>query len=580
MYSQTFIVASQIRSKKEGVKTPFDLMKRNRFSTQWISGYVAATTMLVLTAGHISAQTSDPVIVSQPQDVSAGAGTAVQFSITLSGTMPIFNNWYLLTNSTAILLSSSASNNPGGTVTFTKTLVAQNPQSYFAISSNSVGVVTSRVATLTIQPVPPTITNQPPDIQTNAGASVTLKVSATGTAPLSYQWYYNGGALAAGTKSSLTFTNVSTNASGSYQANVSNNYGSATSRVATLTILPVPPTILDQPSDIQANAGGSVTLRVSATGYAPLSYQWYYNGNALAAATKSSLTFTNVSTNASGSYQALVSNDYGSATSRIATVTILPVPPTISGQPQDIQTNTGASITFKVTAFGYAPLSYQWYYNGSALAAPTGSSLSLTNVSTNNAGSYQAIVSDNYGSTTSRVATLTIGPPAPQPPTITTQPSNVVISSSGPSTAFFSVTATGALPLIYQWYFKGSALPSANASSLSVSNAAGDASNAGSYYVRITNGIGSVTSHVATLTFQSLSPAQVTLLSHSTTYNWDVLLLSSLETNKNYTLQGSSDMRSWWNIYSFLASVTQRQFTNAIGSSTNVNGFYYRMSSP
>src|SRR5205814_9702955 len=62
---------------------------------------------------------------------------------------------------------------------------------------------------LTILLVPPTITGEPPDIQTNSGANITLKVTATGTAPLSYQWYYNGSALAAATKSSLSVANAS-----------------------------------------------------------------------------------------------------------------------------------------------------------------------------------------------------------------------------------------------------------------------------------------------------------------------------------------------------------------------------------
>src|SRR5207247_3402366 len=125
------------------------------------------------------------------------------------------------------------------------------------------------------------------------------------------------------------------------------------------------------------------------TGTAPLSYQWYYNGSSLAAATRSSLSLTDVSTNASGSYQAIVSNNYGSATSRVATLTILPV--RIIVQPPDIQTNSGANIALTVTAAGADPLRYQWYYNGSALAAATIRILSLTNVSTNSSGDYQAI---------------------------------------------------------------------------------------------------------------------------------------------------------------------------------------------
>jgi hypothetical protein len=201
----------------------------------------------------------------------------------------------------------------------------------------------------------------------------------------------------------------------------------------------------------------------------------------------------------------------------------------------------------------------------------------LSNVSTSASGGYQAIVTNSYGSATSRVATLTITPPGPQPPTITKQPASVIVSSNGPSTATFSVTASGDAPLIYQWYFNGSTLDTATASSLTLSNAAGDTSNAGSYCVLITNNVGSVTSKVVTLTFRSISQPQITLLSHSVT-NGDVLLLSSLETNKNYTLQSSSNLVYWANVYSFLARTTALRYTNH--QSTNLTGLYYRISSP
>src|SRR5580765_856609 len=112
-------------------------MKRNRLLTHWISRYIAATTMLVSAAWHASAQTSDPAIVSQPQDVSAAPGTIVRFVFSVSGTLPLSTAWYRLTNSTAIkFYSSVVSNGPSGTYSFTSSQIAQTPQSYFAVSSN------------------------------------------------------------------------------------------------------------------------------------------------------------------------------------------------------------------------------------------------------------------------------------------------------------------------------------------------------------------------------------------------------------------------------------------------------------
>src|SRR5436189_1354243 len=120
-------------------------MKTNRLLTHWISPYIAATMMLVPAARQTSAQTSDPVIVSEPQDISAAAGTTVRFVFSVSGTLPLSTAWYRITNSAAIkFYSSVVSNGPSGAYSFTNTQVAQTPQSYLAVSSNIFCVVYSR----------------------------------------------------------------------------------------------------------------------------------------------------------------------------------------------------------------------------------------------------------------------------------------------------------------------------------------------------------------------------------------------------------------------------------------------------
>jgi hypothetical protein len=81
-------------------------------------------------------------------------------------------------------------------------------------------------------------------------------------------------------------------------------------------------------------------------------------------------------------------------------------------------------------------------------------------------------------------------------PSITTQPASQTDSSG--TTAIFSVTATGAASLIYQWQFDGTNIAGATNTSLSVTNLV--QASAGSYIVTITNQWGSLTSSVAVLT--------------------------------------------------------------------------------
>jgi len=82
-------------------------------------------------------------------------------------------------------------------------------------------------------------------------------------------------------------------------------------------------------------------------------------------------------------------------------------------------------------------------------------------------------------------------------PVITTQPANQSVAP--PATATFSVTATGASPLSYQWSKNGTTISGATSSSYTTP-ATACADNGAQFVVVVTNSAGSVTSNPATLT--------------------------------------------------------------------------------
>jgi hypothetical protein len=83
--------------------------------------------------------------------------------------------------------------------------------------------------------------------------------------------------------------------------------------------------------------------------------------------------------------------------------------PVITGQPQDAIIATGAPVIFTVLAAGTAPLAYQWYRNGSAIAGATASSYTIGAVSSADSGAtFSVRVSNDVGVAWSRVATLTV----------------------------------------------------------------------------------------------------------------------------------------------------------------------------
>jgi hypothetical protein len=91
-------------------------------------------------------------------------------------------------------------------------------------------------------------------------------------------------------------------------------------------------------------------------------------------------------------------------------------PPTISTHPASVTVNSGASASFSVTATGSDPLSYQWLLNSVAISGSTSSTLSLSNVTSSNAGTYSVTVTNPAGSVSSNSATLTVNTPAPPAP--------------------------------------------------------------------------------------------------------------------------------------------------------------------
>ena len=161
-------------------------------------------------------------------------------------------------------------------------------------------------------------------------------------------------------------------------------------------------------------------------------------------------------------------------------------PPVITTQPQSQTADVGTSVSFNVVAYSTNAMTYQWRLNNLTISGATNDTLAINNVQSTNAGSYTVVVANSGGNVTSSNAVLTVN----TAPVITSQPSSNTVYAS--QSATFSVTATGASPLSYQWVFNGTNIANANTNAYTVTNA--QTSNQGNYAVVITNYLGSVTS--------------------------------------------------------------------------------------
>ena len=168
-----------------------------------------------------------------------------------------------------------------------------------------------------------------------------------------------------------------------------------------------PPVIESDPATQTVNAGQNVTLAVGATGAPPLTYRWWFGTREIPDATTNILTLDNVNALNAGSYVAVVANLFGAATSAPAVLTVIG-PPVITAQPTNQSVYPGQSATFGVSAVSSGAPTYQWQFLGSDLPDATNQTLTVANVTTNNAGAYAVRVGNNNGSITSRSAQLTV----------------------------------------------------------------------------------------------------------------------------------------------------------------------------
>jgi hypothetical protein len=157
------------------------------------------------------------------------------------------------------------------------------------------------------------------------------------------------------------------------------------------------------------SAGQPITLTVSVDAYPPPSYQWFFNQVAIPNAIYRSIQIPSAGPEHAGSYYAVLGHMLGNFTTRTAIVTVR-VPLTITSQPQSQTAVLGSSTLFRVGANGDAPLSYQWFFNGTT-ALGTGASLRLSPLRTQDAGAYTAVVRNGSGAVTSAPAILNVIPP-------------------------------------------------------------------------------------------------------------------------------------------------------------------------
>ena len=438
------------------------------------------------------------VITSQPLNRSGFPLTNLSFTVGVSGSSPYAYQWRFNgsnlpneTNSTLLRLS----------------VLPADSGTYTVVITNLISAVTSAPTSLTIW-TNPLVTSAPQNQAIMTGSNATFSVVAVSTTPIRYQWYFNTNTLLTdATNSTLLVTNAQLSQVGAYSALLSDDYGSAMSPAGLLFLnLPTFIALHPQPSNVVAFVGSSVSFTAAVAGSPPFFFRWAKNLNAFTNfvqnETNTIFEIPSVQLSNGAAYNIVVTNLVIN-TNLISRNAYLTVIESLTNQAVPIGTN----VTFRFTACtlnttSTSPsfvLKYRWWFNETNLVftnnAPntcTNIFLNLTNVQPSNSGTYLVVATNGVGTVLTQAATLTVM----QPPTITQQPADVIVSAGG--TVSFDVTADGRPPLSYQWHLGSTPLEGGTASTLLFADAKTD--NAGGYRAVVSNPDGSITSAVATLT--------------------------------------------------------------------------------
>ncbi|MDB6116225.1 MAG: hypothetical protein JWO08_6, partial [Verrucomicrobiaceae bacterium] len=335
----------------------------------------------------------------------------------------------------------------------------------------------------------PSITTPPgPALKTiPAGTEVSYTVTASGSAPLSYQWKKDNVKITGATDATLDLGAADWFDQGNYTVVVTNTLGTVTATAAKL-VVQSPPIIKTQPPAFKALLpGGAGTVAAVAVGPPTLRYQWFKGADPILGATKTSYAWAGAKVDVEGVYTLKVTNDFGNTVSDTVTVDVIDGPK-ITTQPQAAQTlatNDLLSLSVSATGDAHVPLSYQWQLNGVNIPGATDSLYQVAAVNWFNQGTYRVIVSNLGASVTSKNAVVTLHSP---PVIITPLPATRKVARNG--TGVLKVVAGGSPALTYQWSKGGVDILGAKAASYTLTRAS-DATVA-DYSVKVTNTYGNI----------------------------------------------------------------------------------------
>ena len=351
----------------------------------------------------------------------------------------------------------------------------------------------------------------------------------------------------------LELNDVQVSQAGSYQVTILGPASATNSAVATLDVIQAA-MVFAQPLSQDTWPGSNVTFSVTSIGNGSLAYQWFVDGSEIPDATDANYAIANVQPMHAGDYAVRLTDAVGTILSSVAHLAVH-THPVFTLEPVDRTVAVATSpinVPLAASAFSSTPVRYQWLRDGATITDATNATYVITNAQPEDSGSYAVMASDDYGSTTSSNALLSVvvRPSILSDPT----PANQVVSVGEPIS--LTISAAGSVPIAYRWRHNGSGtniLFDGGTNTLIVPDA--QLSDAGFYDVLLTNiggpGVPSV-SHRAYVTVMEPLPNQLAVAGGNATFSFAACTYYPAVNLSSYALK-----YAWWfNETNLLASNT------------------------
>jgi subtilisin family serine protease len=158
-------------------------------------------------------------------------------------------------------------------------------------------------------------------------------------------------------------------------------------------------TILRQPANVSVPIGKRAVFEISVLSSSDISYQWFFNDEAIPGQTSANLVIDPAQASNFGNYKVQIWSAENTVTSNTVTLSEQQIAPKLVWSSGNQAVAAGTSVPLSANFSGSTPLTYTWTKNGQSIPG-TSSILNFASTTTTDSGNYRLTATNSAGSAT------------------------------------------------------------------------------------------------------------------------------------------------------------------------------------